>query len=326
MGSLSSESLVTGTSVSRSARVHRATGEPESMRVVILGAGGMLGHKCCQALAGHTVYGTFRGPASAYHGIPEVFANVELIGGVDVLEEAALRDVLERVEPHCVVNCVGIVKQHTDIADPCQAIALNALFPHRLARLCAKLNSRLIHISTDCVFSGDRGRYAQSDPPDAQDTYGRTKALGETLPNEAAAVTLRTSFIGRELRRPGRGLMEWFLAQEGGHVKGYARSVFSGVTTMEMARVVGRVMEEHAELRGIHQVASTPISKYDLLRLIREQFDLDVAIERAEEPVCDRSLVPSPELQRSGCTPPTWAQMIEEMSRDQTPYSAVDLT
>lgn len=290
------------------------------MKVVILGAGGMLGHKCCQLLEGYEVHGTVRGPASAYEEASEVYARTSLVGGVDVLEEGSVRAVLESVRPGWVVNCVGIVKQHPDISDSCLTIALNALFPHRLARLCAETGARLVHISTDCVFSGRRGGYGKADTPDAQDLYGRTKALGETVASEASAVTLRTSFIGRELRRPGRGLMEWFLSQRGGQVAGYARSVFSGVTTLEMARVVACVMERHDDLVGIHQVASTPITKYDLLRMVRDEFDLHIEINRSEGPACDRSLVLSRELERGGYVPPSWPEMIAEMRRDETSY------
>ncbi len=289
-------------------------------RILVLGAGGMLGHKICQRLRGHEVIGLVRREAAAYDAFPEVFAGVRLIGGVDVLRSEDLESTVREIAPRAVVNCVGLVKQLEEAEDPYLAVAINAYLPHRLARLCAELGARLVHVSTDCVFDGTRGAYRESDLTDAVDLYGRSKALGETGERESAAVTLRTSFVGRELTAPRHGLLEWFLAQDGGRVVGFDRVIYSGLTSIELSRVVQRVVDADGELHGLYQVAGAPVSKYELLRLVRRIYDLDVEIEKAAEPVCDRSLSADAFSQALGYVAPTWEEMIHQVHLDPTPY------
>jgi dTDP-4-dehydrorhamnose reductase len=288
--------------------------------VAVLGAGGLLGHKICQLLSDRPVVGLVRKPAKAYRDFDEVFADVRLVDGVDALDADRLRAALRELGPDWVVNCIGLVKQLEEAADPLLAVALNALLPHRLARLCGEIGARLIHISTDCVFDGARGAYREGDPPDAPDLYGRSKALGETLPSQAAAVTLRTSFIGRELSRHPHGLVEWLLAQQGGVIDGYDRVIYSGLTSLELARVVRRVIDSPTPLTGVFHVASAPISKYDLLMLIRRIYGLEVEVRRSAEPVSDRSLVMEAFPRATGYAAPGWPEMIQRMCDDPTPY------
>ncbi|MCP4204946.1 MAG: SDR family oxidoreductase [bacterium] len=280
----------------------------------------MLGHKLCQVLAGHEVVGLVRKPVVDYEEYSQVLTGVSLVGGVDVLEEEHLAGVLREVRPEFVVNCVGLVKQLEEADDPVLGVAVNSLLPHRLGRLCADIGARLIHISTDCVFDGQRGAYTESDLPNARDFYGRSKALGETLPAETHAVTLRTSFIGRELKANTHGLIEWFLAQQGGAVSGFARVIYSGLTSLELAGVIRRIVDRDPGLTGVHQVASEPISKYDLLMLVREIYDLDIDIRRAEEPISDRSLIMDSFAEATGFVAPSWREMISRMYEDPTPY------
>lgn len=291
-------------------------------RIVVLGAGGMLGHKVCQRLREHDVTGVVRKSASAYKAFREIFDRVSLVGNVDVLKDGQLESVLLDMNPQIVVNCVGVVKQLPEAEDALLSVATNALLPHRLARLCEKIGARLIHISTDCVFGGCRGSYRESDPTDARDLYGRSKALGETILNEEAAVTLRTSFIGRELKSEKHGLVEWFLARDGGGVEGFANVIYSGLTSIELADVIHHLVERRPDLRGVYQVASAPISKYHLLLLIRRVYDLDIEVRRAVEPVCDRSLVMEAFSEATGYRAPTWEEMIQQMYQDHTPYGA----
>ncbi len=291
-------------------------------RVVALGAGGMLGHKVCQQLRGHEVIGLVRRDPAGYERFPEVFDGVTLVGGVDAAEGERLERTLRELDPDFVVNCVGLVKQLDAAADPYLAVAINALLPHRLTRLCAAIGARLIHISTDCVFDGRRGSYRETDPADATDLYGRSKALGETVAGEGAAVTLRTSFVGRELKASTHGLVEWFLAQDGGAVDGFARVIYSGLTSLELAAVIRRVIERGEALSGTYHVAGEPISKYDLLMLVREVYGLDVEVRRAEEPVSDRSLVMSAFREATGYSAPPWSELIRRMHADPTPYGA----
>lgn len=289
-------------------------------RVLVLGAAGMLGHKVCQRLSGHEVTGLVRQATSVYEGNSEIFGGVSLLGGVDVLEGGRLEEAISDLKPQAVVNCVGLVKQIEEAADPYLAVAINALLPHHLARLCAKIDARLIHVSTDCVFDGRRGSYLESDVPNAADLYGRSKALGETTGREQAAMTLRTSFIGRELKPAKHGLVEWFLSNDGAKVNGFANVTYSGLSSIELADVIRLVIESRQNLCGIYHVAGASISKYELLRLIRRIYSLDIEIARAEEPVCDRSLVMSSFSTATGYRAPTWSDMIHQMHRDPTPY------
>lgn len=294
-------------------------------RIMVLGAGGMLGHKLCQVLGPREeceVIGTVRRDAGDYARCAEVFGAATLIGGVDVLDDARLDQAVREARPDAIVNCVGIVKQLDQARDRYLSVAINAYLPHRLARLCEALAARLIHISTDCVFDGTRGGYTEADGSDARDLYGKSKYLGETDAAEPVAVTLRTSLIGRELRRPTHGLVEWFLAQRGKTVRGFARAIYTGLTTLEMARIVVRLVEGHRELAGLYHVAGPAISKYDLLQLIRRVYELPITIERDEDFQCDRSLLMGPFAEATGYVPPSWEEMIRQMHEDPTPYEA----
>lgn len=255
-----------------------------------------------------------------YEAFSEVYNGVTLRGGVDVLAQDQIAATLQGLNPAVVVNCVGLVKQLKEADDPYLGVAINSLVPHHLARVCSEIGARLIHVSTDCVFDGRRGRYCESDPADASDFYGRTKALGETLPSETSAVTLRTSFIGRELKSQAHGLVEWFLTRDGQSVDGFENVIYSGLTSIELARVVQRVVDLDEGLSGVYQVASKPVSKYDLLVLIRKAFGLDIEIRRASRPVSDRSLVMESFAAVTGYEAPSWKSMIEEMEMDPTPY------
>jgi len=292
------------------------------MRVLVIGGSGMLGHKLCQLLPERDleVAATIRRPAEFAARYPSVFRRVRIAAGVDVLDDRRLEQVLEEVSPQVVVNCAGIVKQLPAAHDPLVSVGVNAYLPHKLARLCATRDRRLIHVSTDCVFDGTRGMYRENDPSDAQDLYGKTKYLGETTAEETAAITLRTSIIGRELETPGHGLVEWFLAQNGKPVRGFARTIFTGFTTCELARIVARIIVDHPRLHGLYHVASEPINKFDLLQLIRRTYELQTEIDRDLEQACDRSLRMDRFHDATGYVAPPWREMIAEMAHDATPY------
>lgn len=278
----------------------------------------MLGHKACQTLAGpFDVYSTVRRDLDtvSQYGL---FDPARTMSRVSAEEFESVVAAIDSVQPAVVVNCVGIVKQAEAAKDSLVSISVNSLFPHRLARLCQEKGMRLIHISTDCVFSGRKGDYSEIDQPDAEDLYGRTKLLGEV--EGRGCLTLRTSMIGRELET-SFGLVEWFLLQEGKAVSGYKRAIFSGFTTIALAEIIAQVITEHPDLHGVWHVASKPISKFDLLELIRKAYGLNIRIEPDESVVCDRSLNGDRFRQATGLAAPTWPQMIEQMYRDPTPYS-----
>lgn len=299
------------------------------MKVLVLGGAGMLGHKLCQVFGRKDengkleTYATFRRlPVNA--AAQNLFNQTQVIEGVSVEDWASVKTVVAQVNPQVVINCIGIVKQLAAAKDYVASIETNALFPHRVARLCAQTNRRLIHISTDCVFSGRQGNYAESDTPNAEDLYGRTKLLGEVVDSENC-ITLRTSIIGRELSG-AHGLVEWFLSQSGKQVKGFNRAVFSGWTTLELARLIKTVIMHHKDLSGLYHVAAEAITKYDLLRLIKDVYGLEVEIERDDVFACDRTLNALRFRQATKLRPLAWQAMVEEMHRDETPYEDVRKT
>lgn len=290
--------------------------------ILILGGTGLLGHKLCQRLPGEfRVSATVRQTYNLGASYPDVYSQTELITGVDVLHEDHLERTLATVRPDAIVNCIGVVKQKAEAEDRYLSVAINSFLPHRLARWCVENGSRLVHISTDCVFDGQRGLYREQDASNATDVYGKSKFLGETDASETAAVTLRTSIIGRELFEPHHGLVEWFLSHRGGACRGFAKAVFSGFTTEELSRVIALVLKR-PDLKGLYQVASSPVNKYDLLKLVNEVYGTGVSIARDEAFCCDRSLVMDRFTAETGYAPPDWPAMIQQMRDDPTPYDA----
>jgi dTDP-4-dehydrorhamnose reductase len=286
-------------------------GAGRTRTVLVLGAAGMLGHALFSLLSERDdleVFATARATAGLDRWFPPALLE-RIRGGVDAERFDTVLQVLEAVRPDLVVNCVGVIKQLPAGKDPVVSIAVNALFPHLLARACGEAGARLVHVSTDCVFSGEKGNYREGDRADATDLYGRTKLLGEV--ESPGCVTLRTSIIGHELE--GRhGLLEWFLAQEG-KVKGFTRAVFSGFPTVEMARIVAERVIPNEKLEGLYHVASAPISKYDLLLLAAERYGKTIGIERDEEFACDRSLDASRFREATGYEPPAWPGLVARM-------------
>ncbi len=282
-------------------------------KVLVLGAAGMLGHVLFGSLSEREeldVRATARRAEALSRWFPGPLV-ARIRGGVDADDFGSVRRALDEAAPDVVVNAIGVVKQRPEAQDPVVAIAVNALFPHRLAAACRAVGARLIHVGTDCVFSGARGHYAEGDVPDAQDLYGRTKLLGEVT--GAGCVTLRTSLIGHELSGR-RGLVEWFLSREG-TVEGFAGAVFSGFPTVEFARIVAERVIPNEELSGLYHVSSDPISKYDLLRLVAERYGKRIGIGRQETFRCDRSLDSGRFRRATGYDPPPWPALVDAMHR-----------
>jgi dTDP-4-dehydrorhamnose reductase len=288
-------------------------------RIAILGANGMLGHVACRELSSsHEVIAMIR-RTDAGHLKPILRAN-EIITGVDALDRR-LETVLRSVAPQIVVNCVGLVKQRPEARDTMLAIEINALLPHRLARACDEIGAKLVHLSTDCVFSGKRGGYPETDVPDPVDTYGRSKLLGEvTAPPH---LTLRTSMIGPQLEGE-EGLVAWFLAQRGRAIKGYTRAIFSGLTTLALSRVIGEILERHPTLSGLYHLAAEPISKYDLLTGLAARFDWRDPIEPVDSPAIDRSLDGRRFVEATGIKVPSWNEMLDELAAELADTGLVD--
>jgi dTDP-4-dehydrorhamnose reductase len=278
--------------------------------VLVLGAAGMLGNAMLRLFADSPEYeawGSVRTTGSM-RLLPAKLKD-RVIAGVDVENFDSLASLLATVRPDVLINCIGLVKQLSEADDPLQAIPINALLPHRLARLCQLVGARLVHVSTDCVFDGRKGMYREEDPADAQDLYGRSKHLGEVdYPN---AVTLRTSIIGHELAS-SHGLVGWFLAQEG-PVRGFTRAVFSGLPTVELARVIRDRVLPRPDLHGLYHVSAEPIAKYELLKLVAAAYGRNNSIAPDDKLVIDRSLDSTRFRQLTGYTPPAWPQLVQSM-------------
>lgn len=253
------------------------------------------------------VFGTVRA-----NNIPQIFSREiakKIITGVDVTNQDSLVKLFAEVKPDVVINCVGLVKQLAEVDDPLIALPINAMLPHQLAHLCGVYGARLVHISTDCVFSGTKGNYLETDVSDANDLYGKSKYLGEV--DYSHAVTLRTSIIGHELQS-AHGLIGWFLSQKQ-QCKGYTKAIFSGLPTVALAQIIRDFVIPNPALSGVYHVAAEPISKYDLLSLVADVYGKAINIVPDDHVVIDRSLNAEKFKHATGYTAPKWPELIKLM-------------
>lgn len=280
-------------------------------RVLVLGVTGMLGNSVFRHFSRIEKFetrGTARSRGVASHFPEQLQENI--IFNVDVLDTDSLLSVFSDVKPDIVINCIGLIKQLADADDPLVALPINAMLPHRISRMCALSNARLIHVSTDCVFSGDKGMYTEDDISDAQDIYGKSKYIGE-LHDDSHAITLRTSIIGHELSS-ANGLIGWFLSQEGS-VKGFTKAIFSGLPTIELARVMSEYVIPNDKLSGLYHVAASPIDKYELLSLVAQEYGKEIEIAPDDKLVIDRSLDSSRFTEATGYVADDWPVLISRM-------------
>jgi len=283
------------------------------MRILILGGDGMLGHRLLRQFApNHETRATLRRPLDTYRQF-RLFDRDNAYDGIDVLEPFRVMKVFSDFKPHAAINATGVVKQRTDAGDAVLSVEVNAIFPHLLARLCREHGTRLVHMGTDCVFSGKKGNYNEKDRPDPEDVYGISKLLGEA--DGRGAVTLRTSMIGPELLRK-TGLVEWFLAQKGKAIQGWRKAVFSGLTTAELARVIEKLVTMHPGAYGVYHVSSAPISKFELLTSLDARLRTGVSINPDDSFQCDRSLDSTRFRAAFDYSPPTWDAMLDELAAD----------
>jgi len=283
--------------------------EPQ-IRILILGASGMLGnalYRFFSASKNYVTYGTSRSP-HLLKALPAAL-RPNIIQDINVENESGVTELLTRIQPNVVVNCVGLVKQLAEANDAIAAIKINALLPHQLAQYCQQVNARLIHVSTDCVFSGQKGNYVEQDLPDAQDLYGRSKLLGEVDYNNA--ITLRTSIIGHEINS-NHGLVDWFLTQTR-PIEGYRKAVFSGLPTVELARIIRDFVIPYPTLHGTYHVSASPINKYELLKLIATTYNRSLDITPSDQLVINRSLDSSRFKIATGYSSATWPELIHNM-------------
>lgn len=280
-------------------------------KILILGGTGMLGHKLfayLSALQKWEVFATARTLVGLTPWFPE-----ELIQKVRLQVDADKFDTVVRtfaaIQPDIVINCIGLIKQLPEALDPLTAITVNSQLPHRLALICSTAGARMIHVSTDCVFDGQQGNYKESDVPNANDLYGRTKLLGEV--DYPHCITLRTSIIGHELKG-FHGLIEWFLRQKKS-IQGYKKAIFSGFPTIELAHIIEKYIIPDDRLRGVYHVSSSPISKYELLKLVADRYAKKIQIQPDKDYCIVRSLDSSVFKTATGYTSPSWPELVDKM-------------
>lgn len=286
------------------------------LRVLIFGANGMLGHKLLQVLS--PVYNTYGTVRNRNYDNP-IINKYQLIKGIDLLDDYSIIDAIQKCTPDVVINCIGITDKELCATDWRYAYQVNTTFPHTLYYACQKYGCRFIHISTDCVFDGRKGDYIESDIPEPVDNYGRSKLYGEVV--DINALTIRTSFIGKELDSH-RGLLEWFLRHKNGAVPGYNKAIFTGFPTITLAKIFRDIIIP-SNITGLYQVACEPINKYQLLKLIDEALELNVKISKYNGFQCDRSLNCRKFIRDTGFSYKPWPVMIAELAEDINSYSKV---
>jgi len=283
----------------------------QTKKILILGAAGMSGSALIRYFSSDvnfTVYGSVK-TSNLVRQLEARAPNAQIISSINVENQDCLTRLFDSVKPDFVVNCVGIVKQLPQSNDPLAVLPINSLLPHRLARLCEIVGARLVHLSSDCVFSGKKGSYLESGVPDATDLYGRSKLLGEV--DYPHAITLRTSLIGHELQG-ARGLVNWFLTQEGS-VRGFTKAIFSGLPTVEIARVIEEHVLPHPELHGVYHLSADPISKYDLLSTVKDVYGKQIEIIPDDSLAIDRSLDSTRFQEATGFVSKPWYELVQAM-------------
>ena len=274
------------------------------MKILVLGANGMFGSMVLSQLSSidsHEVVGTVRNPTTDQDNITV---------SIDVLNEPALLGVMNEFKPDVVINCTGLIKQRSEASDALQIFPINALFPHRLAQICADFQAWLIQFSTDCIFSGKEGNYSDDAEIGVSDFYGLSKYVGE-VKDQDHVLTLRTSIIGHELQSKYQ-LVDWFLAQEGS-VSGYTKAIFSGFPTVEIAKILDQYVLPNPSLHGLYNLSADAISKYDLLKIIKQVYNKDIEIIPDDKVEIDRSLNSSRFRNATGYQPPKWPELVSAM-------------
>lgn len=284
------------------------------MNILILGATGEIGHTLCKTLIkNHNV--------SALMRMNSILESINFFESV--LEEShchfiedfknfdSVKNKIIKIKPEIIVNCLGVVKHRKECEEGnAETAYINSDLPHLLAKTCIENNIRFIHLSTDCVFSGEKGNYKESDYPDPTDYYGKSKMLGEV--NIPHALTLRTSFIGPALFHK-TGLFEWVKEQKNKTINGYTNAIYSGLTTVTFSKILDKIIQDHPHLNGLLNISSEPISKFDLIQLLNKKFQLNMNINPDNTFSCDRSLNSTEFRKKTGITIPSWDKMVDEL-------------
>ena len=280
-------------------------------KILILGATGMLGHALFKHFlknSNYVVYGTIR----SRNNLDKFFnqdEQLKMISGVDADNFDSFINAFAITQPDIVINCIGIIKHLPEAKDYYKSININSFLPHKLVKLCKIANARFIHISTDCVFDGKKGNYFETDNSNAEDLYGKSKYIGEV--NYPNSITLRTSIIGHELNN-NISLIDWFLTQQG-TINGYVNAIYTGFPTYEVANIIDKFVIPNHDLCGLYHLSSNPISKYDLLELVKDKYNKNINVIKLDNFVLDRSLNSSKFQNQTGFRPKSWVQLVAEM-------------
>lgn len=274
------------------------------MSVLVFGAEGMLGSELMRTLP--DAYGTTRRDRSD---------SARVLPGIDISIDSDLRRAIYWVHSKTIVNCAGIVKSECSRHDPEQVVAVNCRAPHAMAKIARTRGARFVQVSTDCIFNGRRGGYQESDPTDAEDLYGQSKAAGEII-DRPDCLTIRTSFIGRDARRR-RGLLEWLLSHEGGIVPGFVRALWSGLSAPELAGAIALAIET-PYLSGLYHVSGPTVSKADLLEVLVQELGIQCRVERVDGDPIDRTLDSARFIDATGYVSPGWVEMARGLTKELT--------
>jgi len=282
--------------------------------ILILGASGMLGNALFSTLPNvsdsYTAFGTYRGISRT----PTLSDRMRLVKLDDVFNRDALLQIITTNKIDVVINAIGLIKQIGSELTKADFVRINSWLPHYIMDLCDEVGARFLEISTDCVFTGQKGDYTEDDIADARDIYGLSKLLGEVSDNPNA-VTIRTSIIGHESGRAA-SLIDWFLSQKG-EVKGFTKAIFSGFPTAYLGEIIGKHILPNPELNGLYHVSANPIDKFSLLSLVANTYQHNVKLMPNDELVIDRSLNSSRFRAATGFISPEWPELIDMMKSNR---------
>lgn len=248
------------------------------MKILVLGCNGMAGHMISLYFheCGYEVYGLARSESKI---VPTFIC--------DVSDFSKLKEIIVSNQFDVIINCIGVLNKYAE-DDKVSAVKLNSLLPHFLVAITAQMKTKIIHMSTDCVFSGKQGNYTESDLPDGTTFYDRSKALGEI--NDRKNLTLRNSIIGPDINVNGIGLLNWFLMNSANELNGYSGAIWSGQTTLQLAKTMEIAIHQNA-VGLINAVPEKSITKYELLCLFNDVFlNGQKNIIEVEGVVADKSL------------------------------------
>ena len=277
------------------------------MKILILGADGMIGHKMAQSLSHFDLYLNSRSKSNYLH---EYFPSSTL-SNFDFLNQN-IEDLIVKISPDYIINAVGITIRR-GASDNKETNFLNSQLPKKIDFWCKENQKKQIHFSTDCVFSGEKGNYNDLDLPDAKDDYGKSKGEGEI--NSNSTITIRSSMIGREIYNKTE-LLEWVISNKNKKIKGFDNAIYSGVTTLWMSNTVNEIIKNYPDLYGIYNISSPPISKYDLIAKINIYFKLNIKLERDSSYYSNKSLNSDRFFSGTNFTKPNWDEMLNDLYLD----------